>query len=226
MEMALDDLQVAQFLRADPRFFERNIRLLDEIMLPGQHGSAAISLVERQQMALREKMRSLEAKLAELVQFGEENDVISERVHRLSIALLKAADFNDLVMAVAGNLLEDFQVPHVTLRLWKHPAAAVDATRAEFAAVEPELRSWAEGLLSPYCGHRPGLDVGHWFGETNAPLKSFALIPLRVGSGAGEVVGLLAMASEDERRFYPEMGTLYLKRIGDLVGAALSRHVG
>lgn len=226
MEMGLDDLQVAQFLRADPRFFERNIRLLDEIMLPGQHGSAAVSLVERQQMALREKMRSLEAKMAELVQFGEENDVISERVHRLSMALLKAIDFNGLAAAVAGNLLEDFQVPHVALRLWKHPAVAVDANRAEFAAVEPELRSWAEGLLIPYCGHRPGLDVGSWFGETNSPLKSFALIPLRVGSGAGEVVGLLAMASEDERRFYPEMGTLYLKRIGNLVGAALSRHVG
>ncbi len=224
--MGLDDLQVAQFLRADPLFFERNIRLLDEIVLPGQHGAAAVSLVERQQIALREKMRALEAKLAELVQFGEENDVISERVHRLSVALLKAADFDGLVAAVAGNLLEDFQVPHVALRLWGQPVTAADAVKAEFAPVEPELRSWAEGLLIPYCGHRPGLDVGSWFGETNSPLKSFALISLRAGSGAGEAIGLLAIASEDERRFYPEMGTLYLKRIGELVSAALSRHVG
>jgi uncharacterized protein YigA (DUF484 family) len=33
------------------------------------------------------------------------------------------------------------------------------------------------------------------------------------------------LASEDAQRFYPEMGTVYLKRIGELVGAALLRYV-
>jgi uncharacterized protein YigA (DUF484 family) len=36
---------------------------------------------------------------------------------------------------------------------------------------------------------------------------------------------LLALASEDPQRFYPEMGTLYLKRLGELVGAAVGRYV-
>jgi len=35
-----------------------------------------------------------------------------------------------------------------------------------------------------------------------------------------QAFGLLAMASEDARRFYPEMGTLYLKRLGELGSAA------
>lgn len=224
--MELDDLQVAQFLRADPQFFERNIRLLDELVLPAQHGSGAVSLVERQQLALRDKIKAVESKLAELVQFGEENDVISERVHRLAVGLLKAASFDGLVSAATSNLQDDFQVPHVALRLWGNPDTSVDVTRAEFVPVEAELRTWADSLVTPYCGHRPGLDVANWFGETNAPLKSFALISLRIGEGGGEAVGLLAMASEDEQRFYPEMGTLYLKRIGELVSASLSRYVG
>lgn len=224
--MELDDLQVAQFLRADPQFFERNIRLLDELVLPAQHGSGAVSLVERQQLALRDKIKAVESKLAELVQFGEENDVISERVHRLAVGLLKATSFDGLVSATSGSLQDDFQVPHVALRLWGNPDAAVDVTRPEFIPVEAELRTWAEGLVTPYCGHRPGLDVTNWFGETNAPLKSFALIALRIGEGAGNTIGLLGMASEDEQRFYPEMGTLYLKRIGELVSACLSRYVG
>jgi hypothetical protein len=37
--------------------------------------------------------------------------------------------------------------------------------------------------------------------------------------------GLLVMASEDAQRFYPEMGTLYLKRIGELVSVALLRYL-
>ena len=36
--------------------------------------------------------------------------------------------------------------------------------------------------------------------------------------------GVLALASEDAQRFYPEMGTVYLKRIGDMVATALLRH--
>ena len=36
---------------------------------------------------------------------------------------------------------------------------------------------------------------------------------------------MLALASEDPQRFYPEMGTLYLKRLGELVSTALRRYL-
>jgi hypothetical protein len=65
------------------------------------------------------------------------------------------------------------------------------------------------------------LDIDAWFGETNSTLKSFALIALR----SERSFGLLALASEDAQRFYPEMGTMFLKRIGELASAALKRYV-
>jgi len=34
---------------------------------------------------------------------------------------------------------------------------------------------------------------------------------------------LLALASEDAQRFYPEMGTLYLQRLGEVAAASLLR---
>jgi uncharacterized protein YigA (DUF484 family) len=45
-----------------------------------------------------------------------------------------------------------------------------------------------------------------------------ALVPL----GDTAVFGLLALASEDPKRFYPEMGTLYLRRIGELCAAGVT----
>jgi len=33
------------------------------------------------------------------------------------------------------------------------------------------------------------------------------------------------MASEDAQRFYPEMGTLYLKRLGEVTAAALTGYL-
>jgi uncharacterized protein YigA (DUF484 family) len=86
--------------------------------------------------------------------------------------------------------------------------------------VGEDLRSWASKLTAPYCGHRPELEFDGWFGE-NATPRSWALVALR----GEKVFGLLAMASDDEARFYPDMGTLYLKRIGELVSAALLRYV-
>ena len=45
-----------------------------------------------------------------------------------------------------------------------------------------------------------------------------ALVPL----GQTAVFGLLALGSEDPKRFYPEMGTLYLRRIGELCAAGVT----
>jgi uncharacterized protein YigA (DUF484 family) len=45
-----------------------------------------------------------------------------------------------------------------------------------------------------------------------------ALVPL----GDASVFGILALGSEDPQRFYPEMGVLYLRRIGELCAAGVS----
>ena len=57
-----------------------------------------------------------------------------------------------------------------------------------------------------------------WFGEAAEHVRSMALIPL----GQTSVFGLLALGSEDAKRFFPEMGTLYLRRIGELCAAGVT----
>ena len=41
-----------------------------------------------------------------------------------------------------------------------------------------------------------------------------------------QVFGLLALGSEEAERFYPEMGTLYVTRLGELLSAAVQRQLG
>lgn len=217
--MELNEQQVSEFLKQDPQFFERNAHLLTELYLPSPHGNGAVSLSERQQLAQRDKIRILEAKLSELLQFGEENDVISDKVHRLSLGILAARSFDALTQMIVHNLREDFQVPYVAMRLWANPQSEEDASSEEFLPVDENLQAWAELLTSPYCGYHPGHDLTGWFNEA-APPQSFAIVAIR----GEKVFGILAMASEDARRFYPEMGTLYLKRIGELVSVALLRY--
>lgn len=211
---------IALYLQQNPDFFDTNADLLARLNVPHPVDGRAISLTERQLQALREKIRQLEAKFGELLRFGEENDEIGEKVHRLALALIQAEDFDGIRQAVLLHLLEDFAVPHTALRVWGTGPAP---EAVEFAPVSEEARAFAAGLEQSYCGTPANDEVMGWFGESAGHIRSVALVPLR---REGDAFGLLALGSEEAERFYPEMGTLYLGRIGDMVGAALTRELG
>lgn len=210
--------EVAKFLKDHPEFFDDYAELLSTVQVRHPYGGRAIPLSERQVLALRERSRALEGKLRELVQFGEENDTTSDRVHRLSLALLAAPDLGGLIQAIDISLREDFTVPEVALRLW-----GVDQVDAgpEFDPVGEEARVFAEALATPYFCDRPMFESSGWFSAQAADLRSLVYLPLRVD----RPFGLLALGSPDPRRFSPDMGTLYLVRIAELISMALRRQL-
>jgi len=209
---------VAEYLKSNPIFFEQYADLLAQIFVPHPHGGHTVSLAERQMLTLRDKNRQTETKLAELIAFGEENDAISEKVHRLAVGLIAAETFQAVIHLLNFHLRDDFSVPHVALRLWNAPDGVEDLP--EFAAVSEELHVFAETLNRPYCGSTAGFGTASWFGEHANHIRSQALIALRNGGGT---IGMIALGSEEAQRFYADMGTLYLERLGEMVSAALAR---
>ncbi len=213
--------EVARYLRENPGFFEDYAEVLAQIYIPHPHGGRAIPIAERQILTLRDKSRMLEGKLAELIQFGEENDAIGGKMHRLCLALLPAGDLQALLQALYYNVREDFGVPHAALRVWSPERSPAAADIPEFAPVSEDLRRYAESLEHPYCGADAHAEARSWFGDTAAQLRSAACMPLRDAGNACS--GMLVLASEDPTRFFPEMGTLYLQRLSELLSAAMRR---
>jgi uncharacterized protein YigA (DUF484 family) len=207
--------EVAQFFRTHPQFFDQHPELLESIYVPHPYGGRAIPLSERQILSLRDKVKLLEAKLGELLKFGEANDALGEKVHRLATGLLGARDFAAAAQALQFHLREDFSVPHVALRIW---GRVLPAGAPESLPVADELRARVEAMGAPLCGPAAGSPFLAWFGDAEEHVRSLALVPL----GQAKPVGLLALGSEDAQRFYAEMGTLYLRRIGELTAAALA----
>ena len=214
----MTDSDVAQYLQEHPEFLDAHVDILAKIRIPDPHEGRAIPLAERQMAQLRERTRILEEKLAELIAFGEENDAISERMHRVTLALIAAPSLDDVLGTFYFHLREDFSVPHIAVRIWGMDDAP---DRAEFALVSEEVVAFNDSLTSPYCTHHAMLDSINWFADVQPLLQSFAYVKL-----AGEKFnGLLVLASEDVERFYPEMGTLYLQRLGDIASAAIARYL-
>lgn len=209
--------QITEFLKLNPDFFVGHAELLADITVPHPFSGQAISLGERQVLALRDKSRGLEIKLREFIQFAEENDAIGDKLHKLSLALMRARTLDAVLQSFYLDLSESFAVPHTVVRIWADAAPDMP----EFAKVSEDIRVLVEGLSQPQCGPEVPEEVRAWFGEVGAHQKSFALAPLRDGN----LTGLMVLASEDAKRFYPEMGTLYLSWLAELAGAACARYL-
>lgn len=209
---------VAQYLQDHPQFFNEYADLLADIHIPGLHDDKVISINERQVASLRERNRVLQDKLLELISFGEENDAIGEKMHRLTIALLSVSNMSEFFNALYFSLREDFVIPLVTMRLWN--IACSDQEHVEFTPASQDVHVIAESLSQPYCGSHIADEIQCWFGEGAEHLNSFSMIPLNTT----QTIGLLVLGSPDAERFYPEMGTLYLKRLGELVCTTIARY--
>ena len=210
--------EIAQYLQDNPQFFEEHPDLISRLVIPHPHSGRTISITERQMLGLRDKNKLLEGKMGELLQFGEENDTISEKMHRLGVAMIAAVSFQSVLHTLNFHLRDDFAIPHVALRLWDYPENADEWP--EFAEVSEELQVFAETLSQPYCGSTSGFETSSWFGDASTHLRSQALIAMRNGGGT---IGMIALGSEEPQRFYSGMGTLYLERLGEMASAALAR---
>lgn len=210
---------IAHYLARHQDFFERHPQLLSQMQLPHPHDGQAISLVERQSLMLRERVKSLEGRVAEMVRHGQENDAISEKLTSWVRSLLSETDEGALPATLIDELKRVFEVPYAALRLWEVKPALESLDCAQ--AVESDTVTFANSMRVPFCGSNVGFEASSWLGPDGV-VKSVALLPLRVDAQM-ETFGMLVLGSPDADRFHSSMGTAFLERIGELASAALAR---
>ena len=218
--MSLDSQAVVEYLRQHPEFFEQNADWLAEVRIAHPHEGHAIPLAERQLVALREKNRALETRFAELVRYGGTNDQISERLHRVTLALFAAPEIDTSHEVIYHAMHSDFAVPRAAVRLWG--SIPEDAYQAEFTPVSHEMREYAASLAEPYCGPLAVLESQSWLEEERGVLNSFAYLPLRTME---RTIGILALGSPDPARFTADMGTHFLMRLAEVASVAIARYL-
>ena len=208
---------IAHYLVRHQDFFEQHPQLLSQMQLPHPHDGQAISLVERQSLMLRERVKALEGRIAEMVRHGQENDATAEKLIGWVRSLLTETDEAALPATLIIELKRIFEVPHAALRLW-NPKPALETLDC---AVESDTITFANSMRIPFCGSNVGFEAASWLGPDGV-VKSVALLPLRVGASP-ETFGMLVLGSADPDRFHSSMGTAFLERISELASAALAR---
>ncbi|HHW4677942.1 MAG TPA: DUF484 family protein [Xylella sp.] len=209
--------EVAAWLRRHPAFLKQFPDLALALVVPRENAST-ISLASYQLEVLRDKNRQLSSRLAELKSNAQVNEQLAMRTHQLTLVLMRQTSVEDTLRVLVASLTDDFDGDCVRLVLLR-PVAALQA--AWLQVIEPDdvrcaplLDCLRDG--EPMCGRLNADQQVLLYAEVAGEVQSSVLLPV---SG----LGLIAIGSYDPNRFYPGMGTLFLRMMGEALLDALKR---
>lgn len=209
--------QVAAYLRRHPRFLNDYPELAISLNAP-RNEAGATSLTGYQLEVLRDKNRELNRRLQELYSIAQENERLTLRTHQLTLALLRADSTLDTLRSLVASLIEQFNSDLVRVLLLGRTNLPNAQWLKQFSGDEAEGGLFEEFLKlgAPLCGRLQSDKLDVLFEEQAKDVQSAALVAL-----PGH--GLLAIGSREANHFYPGMGTLFLRMMGESIAAALSR---
>lgn len=222
-EKLADELQLISLLKEHGDILQRNPELLAELEIP-HHTAGAVSLIERQVTVLRERLKTSDSHLRELMDIARINERLANSRHRIAINLLGAHDLVDVISVVLDELKNELKAEFADIKLFsdnselleKHPDLFITTDAVELSQFSTMLKQ-----KNPVCGGSSIEQNRFLFGDNAEEVSSAAIIPLVSGAD----LGLLGLGSREAGRFQASMGTEFLTQMGELVSAALAVHL-
>lgn len=211
--------EVAVWLRRHPKFLQQFPDLALSLVVPREDGPAA-SLASYQLDVLRDKNRELNRRLQELYANAQDNERLAVRTQQLTLAMMRQDTAADTLRAIAASLEEDFNGDLVRIVLFDDVPGVGDVDWLQIIAQgDAQLASFRDclGEGEPLCGRLQPEKNAVLYGVRAPEVQSSALIPM-------PGTGLLAVGSREANRFYPGMGTLFLRMMGEALATGLQRY--
>ncbi len=199
-DVPFDELIIREYLLDNPDFFNRYPELLLAMRLPHME-RGAISLVERRQEMLRQRVSQLEEEITSLLTMAARNEKIYQFNTELSFQLLNCADLVSLKEVLADSLKLQFNFSHVRL----------------ISVLDTDMKAiWDQRL------HK-----GHYFGRLTQQ-EAKRLFGSEVGSVALTKLSednpvIFAIASQDATHFHPDMDNMLLEQLRRLLAHMLAK---
>lgn len=218
-----DERRIIDYLRSHQDFLDRHPDLLIDMQVPHESGSG-VSLIERQVDALRESNAALRKKLRELVETAKQNESLNQQLYDVILAAIVQDDLDTALDVLPGIIKEHFDLPLAVIRISVDDhAMQARAEIADNADINYQQVYARVAHGKSVCDDRlPNQVLKYLFAQEAEKIGSCALVPL----GIGEPLGVLALASPELSRFRADLGTLFLDRLGVVIGVVLQRLLG
>jgi len=218
----INDEKVAQYLQANPEFFQYHENLLENLRVPHSNTGIAISLIEKQVSLLRNQKNELDKQLQSLIQAARNNEQIINRMQRFTLDIIHAHSIDDIIMLCQEEMQNNFNADYVGIKLIGDPTKYKD--NSAFVANDDVLLQSFQPLFKnrkPLCGRITKKQCQLMFPNHIDDIHSAVLAPLQ----NAENIGIIALGSDDEFRFQTSMGTLFISHLAEIITAALSKHL-
>ncbi|MEQ1637252.1 MAG: DUF484 family protein [Methylococcales bacterium] len=212
------EYDVVNYLQQHPEFFQGHLDLLAAMYIPHPTGNA-ISLISKQLELFRVKHRELENQLTSLIDIARENDNSFNRLHQLTLSLLKATTLEQVIINLEQALAEFFLTDLIAIRLIQEPQTTSALAHLYVAPDDGRLQHFAKELASvqPFCGTPTDAQAEFLFGERASLVKSCAIIPMVYP----QVKAVLAVGHADVTGFHADMGGIFLMQISEITATRL-----
>lgn len=215
-ELPLTDELVSAYLQDNPEFFSRNNELMTGLrLIDNQRG--AVSLVERQQQQLRQKVHSLEDEITQLMSVASHNENLFTLYSDLYLRLLDCKSASELLDCLTQTTKELLSLSALKLYLIN----PVDVLHDSLS------KNDCQGVMQNRLSNSD-----YYFGRLQQSEQQLIFSH----NCAGSVVliklvhdecdlGFLAISSDDAHHFDPRMDTLLLSQFKRLVAKLLKQHL-
>lgn len=215
-ELPLTDELVSAYLQDNPDFFKRNNELMTGLRLSDSH-RGTVSLVERQQQQLRQKVHQLEDEITQLMSVASHNESLFMLYSDLYLRLIDCQSIGELLDCLAQTTTELLSLSAFKLYL-------LDTTSTEHECLSTgDCQGVMQNRLSKsdyYFGRLQQSEQQLIFAHDCA--GSVVLVKLVHDE---KELGFLAISSDDAHHFDPRMDTLLLSQFKRLVAKLLKQHL-
>ena len=215
-DLPLSDDLIVSFLQENPEFFNRHPEVVTSLRLNDKQ-RGTVSLVERQQQLLRQKVHGLEEEITHLMSIANRNEQLFSLYSDLYLRLLDCSDANELLDCLYRATTELLSLSG--LKLWL--SASVDLPHHSLVTND------CAGVMQ----NRLTKDV-YYFGRLQQTEQSLIFSVQTAGSVVlvklshnEQDIGFLAISSEDAEHFDPRMDTLLLGQFRKLIAKLLHKQL-
>ena len=217
------DLELISLLRDNADILERHPELLAILEVPHETGKA-VSLIERQVAVLRQKTKTQDERLRELMDVARDNERLAKSRHNLAINLLAAHDLDDVISTVLDVLGNELSADYAVIKLFSEDEQRIECAPDLFVDAGDKGLTAFKTMLEQkniVCGKSTSEQKTFLFKDNVEDVQSAAIIPLISGAN----LGLIGLGAKKVERFSSAMGTDFLSQIGELISASLAVHL-
>ena len=215
-DLPLTDELVGAYIQDNPEFFNRNNELMTGLRLvDSQRGT--VSLVERQQQQLRQKVHNLEDEITQLMSVASHNESLFILYSDLYLRLIDCTSAGELLDCLAQTTTELLSLSAFKLYL-------LDSVTIEHDSLS---KNDCQGVMQNRLEKSD-----YYFGRLQQSEQEMIFSQSCIGSVVlvklthdEKDLGFLAISSTDAHHFDPRMDTLLLSQFKRLVAKLLKQHL-